>query len=114
MPTYDYVCKECGPFEAFSSIAARNAAVGCPRCTLPSLRLLLNAPRLAIMGGERRHAMAVNEKASHEPVSSKAYANKLHSSGCRCCSSAKTAEAASVGANEARSFPDKRPWMISH
>ncbi|PLC49366.1 FmdB family transcriptional regulator [Pollutimonas subterranea] len=113
MPTYDYVCNKCGPFEAFSSIAARDAVVGCPFCASPSLRLLLNAPRLAIMKGGRRHAMAVNEKASHEPVNSKAYTSKPHPFGCGCCASA-TVKSASGSTGETRSFPDKRPWMISH
>jgi len=38
MPTYDYVCDECGhEFEAFESITAQ-PRTDCPECTRPRLR----------------------------------------------------------------------------
>src|SRR5580704_12160716 len=38
MPTYDYICDECGhEFEAFESIMAQSRTE-CPECKLPKLR----------------------------------------------------------------------------
>lgn len=115
MPTYDYVCKECGGFEAVRSITARNDPIDCPHCAVAADRSLSSAPSLALMPETRRHAMSTNEKASHEPMSSKNYASKAHPSGCSCCSSSgKKSKSTLVAPNGNKSFVGKRPWMISH
>lgn len=115
MPTYDYACGQCGPFEAMRSIACRAEPVACPQCTSPAERAWLTAPRLASMSSQRRHAMSTNERASHEPKSSKDkdYTRLKHPSGCGCCSASKS-KVTATAPNGNKSFPSKRPWMISH
>lgn len=111
MPTYDYDCGVCGGFEALRSMSQRDEPAACPDCGAASPRVLVAAPRLALMEDATRSAMAVNERARHEPKSSSNYAR--HPAGCGCCSSARRgATVKDVRGNKA--FPSKRPWMISH
>jgi putative FmdB family regulatory protein len=113
MPTYDYACDRCGGFDAFRPLAARNEPATCPHCGEASPRVFANAPQLALMAGNTRRAIEANERAAHEPRSSRDYARLRHPAGCSCCSSARSG--ATVKApNGAKTFPSKRPWMISH
>ena len=114
MPTYDYACDQCGPFESLRSMAQRDAPAVCPQCGTACERVLIGAPRLAVMSDRQRLAMSTNERASHEPVSSKSYVPRAHPSGCSCCSGGAKAKATAVAPNGNKSFPAKRPWMISH
>jgi putative FmdB family regulatory protein len=113
MPTYDYACPQCGGFDAFRTLSARNEAAACPDCGVASPRVFATAPRLALMEGSTRRAMDINERARHEPKSSGEYARLRHPSGCGCCSTAKRG-ATVTAPNGAKAFPSKRPWMISH
>ncbi len=113
MPTYDYACPECGGFDAFRTLSARNEAAACPDCSTPSPRVFATAPRLALMDGGTRRAMDVNERARHEPKRSGDYARLKHPSGCGCCSTSKRG-ATVTAPNGNKAFPSKRPWMISH
>lgn len=113
MPTYDYACPHCGGFDALRSLATRDEPAACPDCAAPSPRVLASAPRLALMDGVTRSAMGVNERARHEPRRSGEYQRLRHPSGCGCCSPGKRG-ATVTGANGAKAFPSKRPWMISH
>jgi len=105
MPTYDYHCAQCGPFDALRRMAERDVPAGCPRCAAPSPRAWLAAPRLADMPEARRLALATNERAQHEPKESARY---RHPAGCGCCGTRGDTPKAP------RSFAGKRPWMISH
>jgi len=113
MPTYDYACAQCGGFDAFRTLAARNEAAVCPDCGAASPRVFASAPRLALMEGSTRRAMDVNERARHEPKRSGDYARLKHPSGCGCCSTGKRG-ATVTAANGNKAFPSRRPWMISH
>ena len=113
MPTYDYECATCGGFDAIRALAARNEPAACPDCGGASSRVLASAPRLALLTTEARTAMATNERARHEPRSSRELSRLKHPSGCACCSSGKRG-ATLTGANGNKAFPNKRPWMISH
>jgi putative FmdB family regulatory protein len=113
MPTYDYACSQCGGFDAFRTLAARNEAAVCPDCGAASPRVFASAPRLALMEGSTRRAMDVNERARHEPKRSGDYARLKHPSGCGCCSTGKRG-ATVTAANGNKAFPSRRPWMISH
>ena len=113
MPTYDYACPQCGGFEAFRTVNARNDAALCPDCGAASARVFVSAPQLALMDDGRRSAMATNERARHEPKRSGDYAQLKHPAGCGCCSSGKRG-ATVTAANGNKGFPSKRPWMISH
>ena len=118
MPTYDYACTHCGPFEAVRRMAERDVPAACGQCGTPSPRAWIAAPHLADMPTDRRLAMATNERACHEPQRSSQY---RHPSGCGCCKTG--ARGALAGARSqldasrppaAKSFANKRPWMISH
>jgi len=118
MPTYDYACKSCGPFEVVRRIAERDLPASCARCGAASARAWLVAPRLADMPVALRFASATNERARHEPQHSSLY---RHPSGCGCC--AKAGGGALAGARgrmdapgpvAVKSFAGRRPWMISH
>lgn len=119
MPTYDYACPDCGGFDAFRSLSQRNDPASCPDCGSASPRVFVSAPRLACLSSDTRIAMDRNEAARHVPMSSKdpgAYARLRHPSGCGCCSGAsgKLSKATHTAPNGNKSFPSKRPWMISH
>ena len=112
MPTYDYACEHCGGFDALRSLSQRDEPAACPHCAAPSARVFVSAPRLALMQDGTRSAIALNERARHEPKSSRDYARLRHPAGCGCC--AGTRGATLTGANGNKAFPSKRPWMISH
>ena len=113
MPTYDYACSACGGFDAIRTLGQRNEPAACPDCGAASPRVFATAPRLALMEGSTRTAMETNERARHEPKSSRDYARLRHPAGCGCCSTGQRG-AAVRSANGAKAFPSKRPWMISH
>ena len=114
MPTYDYACRACGGFDAIRTLALRDEPAGCPDCGAAAPRVLVSAPRLALMASATRAAIAVNERARHEPKRSGAYARLKHPAGCGCCATSRGAGATVTGANGNKAFPSKRPWMISH
>lgn len=113
MPTYDYDCSACGGFAAFRALAERNEPAPCPTCRDASPRVFASAPRLALMEAGARSALDINERARHEPRSSRDYQRLRHPAGCGCCSPGKRG-ATVTAANGNKAFPRKRPWMISH
>ena len=108
MPVYDYHCPDCGTFEVMRRIGNRDAPAVCPRCGLEAGRVMLATPSLPLVSGNVRRAMETNERARHEPKSS-----SRHPSGCGCCSKPSNV-ANKAGPPAAKSFANKRPWMISH
>ena len=113
MPTYDYSCQDCGGFDAIRSMSQRDEAVACPLCASASPRVFAHAPQLALKDSGTRTALATNERARHEPKTSRDYTRLKHPAGCGCCSTSKRS-ATVTGANGNKAFPSKRPWMISH
>jgi putative FmdB family regulatory protein len=113
MPTYDYACTTCGGFDAIRTLTQRNDPATCPDCKAASSRVFVTAPRLALMDGGTRTALSTNERARHEPKTSRDYARLKHPAGCGCCNTGKRG-ATVTGANGNKAFPSKRPWMISH
>lgn len=103
MPLYDYLCAACGPFAETRPMAESATPRPCPGCGAGAPRALLAAPRLSALSPERSRAHAVNERSAHAPRSAR---------GSGCCSTKSRAPAPSAGA--ARSFPGRRPWMLSH
>ena len=108
MPTYEYDCPSCGPFEAVRPMAEFQAPQPCVGCGGAAPRVLLSAPRLGAMDPGRRHAAATNERSANAPRSSQG----RHPTGCGCCKPRSRTLAAE--AVPAKSFPNARPWMISH
>jgi putative FmdB family regulatory protein len=113
MPTYDYACGGCGGFDAIRALTLRNEPAACPDCGGASPRVLVSAPRLALMDSGTRSAVQTNQRAQHEPRRSAEYARLKHPAGCGCCLSSKRG-ATTTAANGNKAFPSKRPWMISH
>ncbi len=114
MPTYDYDCNSCGGFDAFRSLSERNEPAACPDCGSASPRVFVSAPRLALLAGDTRRAMDVNDRAQHEPKSSRDYQRMQHPAGCGCCSPGAKRSSTVTAPSGAKAFPSKRPWMISH
>ena len=113
MPTYDYACAACGGFDAIRTLGQRNEPAACPDCGAASPRVFATAPRLALMEGSTRTAIETNERARHEPKSSRDYARLRHPAGCGCCTPGKRG-ATVTATNGNKAFPGRRPWMISH
>jgi putative FmdB family regulatory protein len=116
MPTYDYACSDCGGFDAFRSLSDRNEPAACPDCGGASPRVFASAPHLACVSPETRRAHETNERARHAPQHSGSYQRMRHPSGCGCCATTSATKRTTTvtAANGAKSFPTKRPWMISH
>ena len=117
MPTYEYVCNDCGGFDAVRTISARNDPCSCPVCESVSTRVWASAPGLSFVSSQTRTAHSLNERARHEPKRSADegnYARMKHPSGCGCCSSSNKRGATVQAQNGSKAFPSKRPWMISH
>ncbi|MBX2806989.1 MAG: zinc ribbon domain-containing protein [Hyphomicrobiales bacterium] len=111
MPVYEYECSECGVFTVLRPMHECRDPLDCPECGEAAERVLLSMPAIAGMDPAQRKALSVNEKASHEPRSSR----QGHGAGCSCCSGAnKSGGRTATAPNGAKSFPKSRPWMISH
>ena len=110
MPVYDYACDSCGPFTVLRPMAQFQDPHDCPDCGTSCRRAFLTAPRLASMDAGTRAAHATNERSRHEPRRVSA-----HGAGCGCCSPKSASKtSASKTPAAAKSFPNARPWMISH
>jgi putative FmdB family regulatory protein len=118
MPMYEYLCHSCGPFEEIRPIGEFAEPTDCPDCGTAAPRVMLTAPRLALMSSGDRHAHATNERSRHEPHFSTRDSRAAggHGPGCSCCSSSKSAKNSrtAVGKDGSKAFPSARPWMISH
>jgi len=115
MPVYDYLCARCGPFTEMRPMAQSDRPRPCPGCGDKAARAFLMAPYLASMSAERRLAYATNEKSAAAPAVLSA---SKHGAACGCCGGksmryGKKRDAAATRGG-AKSFPSKRPWMISH
>lgn len=109
MPLYEFHCAEHGPFQAIRPMSASKEPCDCPTCGASAPRALATP---MLRGGDRAkmNAHAVNERASHEPKRA-----SQHGPGCGCCSGKKKKSSGTfVRPDGSKSFPAKRPWMISH
>jgi len=119
MPVYDYLCDRCGSFTDTRPMADSALPDKCPGCGKDAPRAFLTAPYFAAMSTERRLAHATNERSASSPQTLSALKG-AHGSGCGCgCCSGKSLrykKGARGGASPdgAKSFPARRPWMISH
>jgi len=109
MPVYDYHCPDCGTFEVMRQMANRDAPAVCPHCGQTAGRVMLSTPSLSLVSGDTRRAMETNERARHEPKSS-----RQHPHGCGCCKPKASNSVADGRPPVPKSFANKRPWMISH
>ncbi|MEL6196813.1 MAG: zinc ribbon domain-containing protein [Pseudomonadota bacterium] len=110
MPLYEYDCAEHGRFEERRPMAEFDQPCACPACGTPAPRATA-LPRMAVLSAGDRHAHATNERAQHEPKSTRSHGH-VHGPNCGCGSAKKTGTM--HRADGSKSFPAKRPWMISH
>jgi len=77
MPTYEYLCGECGPFAAFKPIAEYKEPEPCPGCSVSAPRVIMTAP--AVRGAAKSSGGDGDAKP--------AWLNgmKRHPGGCACC-----------------------------
>lgn len=110
MPVYEYQCDDCGPFAALMPMSKFNDPCNCPDCAQPAPRVLLTAPKLSVMDSARRSAHATNERSANSPKKSS------HGPGCGCCGGGSSLKNTGTmyRPDGSKSFPNKRPWMISH
>ena len=108
MPVYDYECASCGTFDALAPMAEYKRCQPCPGCGAAAERVLIRAPMLTTLSAARRNAFAVNERSAHAPDTSRR--SGRHPAGCGCCKPKTKAD----GETANKSFPGRRPWMISH
>ncbi|HEX2840040.1 zinc ribbon domain-containing protein [Hyphomicrobium sp.] len=112
MPVYDYECACHGVFSAIRPMSEYNKPSPCPDCSEMAPRVLISAPYMSTIGASVRQAHDSNERAKHAPISSEAYRAK-HAAGCSCCNGNKK-DRALKNAPQLKTFPTRRPWMISH
>ena len=114
MVIYEYLCTDCGVFTAMRQMAHSSLPQPCPVCRTPAPRACVAPPSFASMSASLRHTHSTNERARHEPrLASHSEPVKKHGPGCSCCSSGKSKATLTAPSGE-KSFPNKRPWMISH
>jgi putative FmdB family regulatory protein len=54
MPTYEYMCKKCGPFTQMRAMAECELPSACPECRARAPRVLLTAPSCLTTSPEAR------------------------------------------------------------
>jgi len=109
MPTYEYLCRRCGPFEDDRPMDESGEPGTCPGCGRAAPRAFLSAPRLAGMSAELRLAHATNERSAHAPRAAKQGRHR-HGPNCGCGGG----KAGTGSRAAAKGFPGRRPWMLSH
>lgn len=112
MPLYEYQCDDCGVFEELTPLSHYADPCDCPDCGTPALRATLSMP---LVSAQTKHAHETNERAADRPKLS-----SQHGPGCGCCGGSskkmpnKTMRKTLHRPDGSKSFPSKRPWMISH
>ena len=110
MPVYEYACAECGPFEAMRRISHCTEPNDCPDCGATSPRVMLTAPNISFVSQSTRISHQTNERSADSPKRT-----STHGPGCGCCGGGKKKNSKTLHRPDgSKSFPTKRPWMISH
>jgi putative FmdB family regulatory protein len=112
MPVYEYECFVHGEFELSRPLSECREEQPCPKCGAASRRVLATPPGLARMPQPSRKAHAINEASRHAPKTSADF--QKQGPGCYGCKPRSSEKMARNGDSEARGFPSRRPWMISH
>ena len=124
MPVYNYLCVSCGPITALRPMSQHAEPIECPACKQLAPRAILQAPNMSGLSPSDRTAHERNETARHNPHHSTKSdredrakdKRKRHPAGCACCSGStgNFRSSAVYKADGSKTFPSKRPWMISH
>lgn len=110
MPIYEFWCDTHGRFEQLRPMRDYAEPSACPACGVASPRVLFTPPRLAAADRATVRAHERNERAAHAP----ARASSGHGPGCGCCAGPSKTGAAAGSQQGGKTFPGRRPWMISH
>ena len=110
MPVYEYKCDDCGVFEDVVPMSRFADPQDCPGCGLSARRVMLSVPNVSFVSGASRTAHETNERSRDQPKRS------AHGPGCGCCGTGgkKRGSKTLHRPDGSKSFPSKRPWMISH
>ena len=68
MPTYEYMCKKCGPLTQVRPMAECELPSACPECRARAPRVLLTAPGCLTMSAAARQAGAKYERITDQPA----------------------------------------------
>ncbi len=110
MPLYDYLCETCGPFEAMTPMSRFAEPHACPDCAAESPRVMLTAPSFSTLATATRRAHETNERSADSPKRT-----STHGPGCGCCGGGRKKNSGTLYRPDgSKTFPAKRPWMISH
>lgn len=110
MPVYEYNCTDCGPFEAIERMSRCAEPTDCPACGTLAPRVMLTAPNVSFVSKSIRMGHATNERSADAPKRT-----STHGPGCGCCSGGTKKNSKTLHRPDgSKSFPSKRPWMISH
>jgi putative FmdB family regulatory protein len=110
MPVYEYKCTACGIFENMAPMQAFADPCDCPDCGQSAPRVLFSVPHISGLSSSTRRAHETNERSADSPKRT-----STHGPGCGCCSGgAKKNSKTLYRPDGSKSFPSKRPWMISH
>ena len=61
MPSYDYLCADCGPFSEIRPMSRSDEPCTCPECGAEAPRALLRVPYFSTMDRAKRTAIGINE-----------------------------------------------------
>ncbi|MET0950802.1 MAG: FmdB family zinc ribbon protein [Pseudomonas sp.] len=115
MPMYEFDCPCCGDFTALKPMAESGLPCACPQCGESSMRVILSAPGLSSVSGNKRRAIETNERSANAPKTVAEYQeSKRHPSGCGCCAPSKTVLPTKANPHALKGKTAGRPWMISH
>ncbi|KFE53595.1 FmdB family zinc ribbon protein [Pseudomonas syringae] len=115
MPMYEFDCPSCGDFTALRPMAESGQPCACPQCGESSMRVILSAPGLSTVSGNKRRAIETNERSAHAPKTVAEYQeSKRHPSGCSCCGPSKPVVPTKANPHALKGKAAGRPWMISH
>ncbi|WP_420863497.1 FmdB family zinc ribbon protein [Algirhabdus cladophorae] len=110
MPVYEYHCTDCGAFEAMAPMSKFADPCDCPACGTSARRVMLTAPNVSFVSTSLRVGHATNERSADAPKRT-----STHGPGCSCCSGGSKKSSTTLHRPDgSKSFPTKRPWMISH
>ena len=109
MPIYDYLCPQCGPFEARRPMSESQAAAACAICAVPAPRVP-GASRLNLMPYNNRIAETRNEKSAHEP----GVVHRMGGHDAHGHAHGKPSRHAHAHVGGHARQPSPRPWMLGH
>lgn len=116
MPVYDYVCDQCGEFSALKKMGPESVTAECPSCGQAAGKVI-SAPRLGLLGAEKRDAMARNERAQHAPQFTRKSCGCSGAHTCGPSSATNSTTGTRVDGKpslERQKKSTARPWMLGH